>query len=156
MAYRGESGGHRPDVRVDEVDRRVLEPLREQIIRAEPWGKDDEVVAQLIASGARMARAGRGRHFAAFVDSVPASGADLYSDGRTAQIEDVATVPDFRGGGLATAVILRALDEALRAGHDFVFLIADDNDWPKELYARLGFEPIGRKFAFLRPPASGQ
>ena len=59
-------------------------------------------------------------------------------------MEAVATLPAHRGRGYASAVVLRAVEEALAAGHDLVFLTADDDDWPKELYARLGFEQIGR------------
>jgi hypothetical protein len=33
-----------------------------------------------------------------------------------------------------------------------VFLIADDDDWPKELYAKLGFDPLCRYWQFRRPP----
>jgi predicted GNAT family acetyltransferase len=80
------------------------------------------------------------------------SAAELYSDGRTAQVEDVATSPDSRGRGLASAVVLRAVEEAVASGHDFVFLIANDGSWPKELYARLGFETIGHTWSFLRKP----
>jgi hypothetical protein len=29
-------------------------------------------------------------------------------------------------------------------GHDLVFLVADVEDWPRHLYARLGFDEIGR------------
>jgi hypothetical protein len=37
---------------------------------------------------------------------------------------------------------------------ELLFIVADDNDWPKDLYARLGFEPVGRTRAFHRlPPA---
>src|ERR687892_42790 len=81
-----------------------------------------------------------------------ASAADLYSDGRTAQVEDVATLPEHRGRGHATAVVLRAVEEALATGHDFVFLVADAEDWPKELYVRLGFAPLGRTWTFLKLP----
>jgi hypothetical protein len=35
-------------------------------------------------------------------------------------------------------------------GNRTTFLVADDEDWPKELYARLGFEPIGRRYEFTR------
>jgi hypothetical protein len=34
-----------------------------------------------------------------------------------------------------------------------VFLVADDDDWPKEMYAKLGFEEAGRTFQFLLKPA---
>ena len=36
-------------------------------------------------------------------------------------------------------------------GHELIFIVADDDDWPKDLYARLGFDPIGRAWAFTRP-----
>jgi hypothetical protein len=31
-----------------------------------------------------------------------------------------------------------------------VFIVADDDGWPKQLYARLGFDPIGRMGMFHR------
>jgi predicted GNAT family acetyltransferase len=108
----------------------------------------------VIDSSFLVARTGNARHLAAFVDGEVAGGADLYSDGRTAQVEDVSTFPAFRGRGLASAVVLHAVGEALAARHDFVFLVADAADWPKELYARLGFEPLGHKWTFLRRPSS--
>jgi hypothetical protein len=45
---------------------------------------------------------------------------------------------------------------ALSEGADFVFLIADAQDWPKEMYAKLGFEEIGITYEFLVPPDSGK
>lgn len=156
MAWRGEgersaaAGGN-----VEEVDAAALRPLREAIIRGEPWATSDEVV-RMVADAARLTgRAGNARHFAVRADGEVASAADLYSDGRTAQVEDVATAPEHRGRGYATAVVLRAVEEALASGHDFVFLVADAEDWPKELYARLGFAPLGHKWAFLKPPTDG-
>lgn len=67
----------------------------------------------------------------------------------------MATHPDHRGRGYASAVVLRAVHEALGAGNDLVFLVADDEDWPKLLYERLGFEPLGRRWSFLKTPSTG-
>ena len=50
--------------------------------------------------------------------------------------------------------MLHALDSARAAGCDLVFLEADADDWPKELYARLGFRAIGQIYAFVRKPAA--
>jgi ribosomal protein S18 acetylase RimI-like enzyme len=152
MAYRGQGERVVPTRTVHEVAAGALRSLREQVARAEPWATDEEVVRMVLDGAELVAREGDARHFAALVGSDVVSAADLYSDGRTAQVEDVATLPDFRNRGLASAVVLRAVAEALAAGHDFVFLIADDGDWPAELYARLGFAPLGRKWVFLRPP----
>jgi ABC-type transporter Mla maintaining outer membrane lipid asymmetry ATPase subunit MlaF len=66
--------------------------------------------------------------------------------------QEVATLPSHRGRGYAKSVVTRAVDVALAAGHEFVFLVADGDAWPKELYRRLGFEE-GRPFVELAFPA---
>ncbi len=142
-----------PSAPVEQVGRETVAPLRERLAREAPWATSEEAVLQVLAKDARIAGAGAARHFAVREGSAVAACADLYSDGRTAQIEDVITLPEFRGRGYASAVVLQALAAARESGHDFVFLIADEDDWPKELYARLGFEPIGRTYSFLKPPA---
>lgn len=74
----------------------------------------------------------------------------LRSDGPTAEVEDVYTVPEARGHGFARALISRAVDLARGAGHDLVFIVADDVDWPKLLYERLGFRSAGFVWQFHR------
>jgi GNAT superfamily N-acetyltransferase len=150
MAWREAGALPVPTADVEEVDARALRDVRHEISSGEPWAETEEIVQQVLDSGELIALMGNARHFAVVVDGETVSGADLYSDGRTAQVEDLATRPAFRGRGLATAVMLRAVEEALAAGHDFVFLIADDRDWPKEFYGRLGFGPLGRKWAFTK------
>jgi predicted GNAT family acetyltransferase len=74
----------------------------------------------------------------------------LYSDGVTAQVEDVYTVPAWRNRGCARRLIMRAVALAGEAGHELVFIEADDNGWPKQLYARMGFDPVGQIGVFHR------
>lgn len=153
LVYRG-TGERAPDSSpVEEVARDDLLPLRLELARAEPWATDEGVVEEVVGAGALWERAGNARYFAVRADGAPVAAAELYSDGRTAQIEDVATLPAHRRRGHASAVVARAVEEALAAGHDLVFLTADAGDWPKELYVRLGFEEIGRTWSFLRTPA---
>jgi GNAT superfamily N-acetyltransferase len=154
MAHRGEGGRPTNWAQVDEVPRKTLLPIREALVREAPWANDEVAVRQVLEAGTRIAKGARPRHFAVKVDGQVVSAADLYTDGSTAQVEDVVTLAAHRNRGYASAVIQRAVAEALADGHDFVFLIADDEDWPKELYVRLGFEPIGRKWAFQRRPVS--
>ncbi|MGN8604136.1 UNVERIFIED_CONTAM: GNAT family N-acetyltransferase, partial [Campylobacter jejuni] len=85
-------------------------------------------------SDRRFSAAGNARHFAVLVDGQPVSSTDLFSDGRTAQIEDVGTLPEHRGAGHASTVVLKALEDAHAMRHDFIFLVADARDWPKEMY----------------------
>jgi ribosomal protein S18 acetylase RimI-like enzyme len=141
-----------PSAAVEEVAREAVAPLRKAFTREAPWATSEEVVEQVLAGTARFAAAGNARYFVVRDGGVVAACADLYSDGKTAQIEDVVTLPEFRGRGYGSAVVLGALAAAREAGHDFIFLVADEDDWPKELYAKLGFEPIGRNYSFLKPP----
>lgn len=128
---------------VREVAEAELQPVREQGIRSEPWGQDDEVVRQILASQFLLDEATDVARFAAFAAGEVASCCDLYSDGRTAQIEAVMTLEEYRNRGLARAVVTKALEEARGAGCDLVFLVADPDDWPKELYRKLGFDDAG-------------
>ena len=153
MAYRGEGERAAETAQVDEVSREQLVPFREETARAQPWATSDEVVREVVAAGEIAARAGNSRFFAVQVDGRPVAAAQLNSDGRIAEVDDVATLPEFRRRGYASAIVLRAVEEALAAGHELVFLVAEDEDWPKELYERLGFETIGRTWSLLRTPA---
>ena len=151
MAHRRDAA-KAPSARVEEVAREVVAPLRELMARQAPWATSEEAIRQVLLRGERINAAGNARHFAVREGGAVAACAELYSDGKTAQIEDVVTGPEFRGRGYASAVVLRALAVAREAGHDLVFLVADDEDWPKELYAKLGFDPIGMTYSFLKPP----
>jgi RimJ/RimL family protein N-acetyltransferase len=111
-------------------------------------GGSDGLGEQLREADRRVAQAISLRFFAAFVGGRVAGYCELRSDGRTAQIEDVATAPEFRGRGLGRAIVQFALEEARRA-HDLVFLEALEDDWPRELYAKLGFDVVDELHVFL-------
>jgi len=147
-----------PDVqadlsRVEEVHVEELEPAWAEGTRSEPYGSDEEVVEQLVAANRVMMEAVATRFFAARVDGEIASYCDLYSEGRTGQIEAVMTLERYRNRGLARATVLRALAESRGAGDDLTFLMANRDDWPWKLYAKLGFDEIGCVYEFIRPSA---
>lgn len=135
---------------VEEVDVDAYVPIVAEALRPEPYATSEEVVRQLAEHRRVLAEAGA-RFFVAYVDGVPASRCELYPGDGIAQVEDVGTVEGLRGRGLARAVVLRAVAEARASGADLVFLVADDEDWPKQLYGRLGFDPLARWSAFDRP-----
>jgi GNAT superfamily N-acetyltransferase len=140
-----------------QADTSVVEDASEpevlELIRR--WYEDDDPtpteIEQLVAYGRREirtlgdrllgVRGGDGRLSAI---------SKLRSDGRTAQVEDVYTVPEARGRGFARALISRAIELSREAGHDLVFIVADDGDWPKLLYGRLGFRSAGHLWQFHR------
>lgn len=75
----------------------------------------------------------------------------LRSDGSgTAWVEDVYTLPDARRRGHARALVNYAVEDARARGHRLTFIVADDRDWPKELYADVGFRPVAQVWTFHR------
>ena len=106
-------------LRVAPAHRRVVFTLRRAITEMAP--AIDDLLGRAAADPKLQPRAG---------DEI-ASTCELYSDGVTAQIEAVITLEQHRNKGLARAVVMAALDDALAEGHDLVFLVADDDDWPQ-------------------------
>jgi GNAT superfamily N-acetyltransferase len=135
-----------------EVDAATHRAAEAATVREEPYGGDEEVVQQLVGMRTALAAAvPAARFFLGAADGVDAAVTTLYSDGEVAQVEDVATLRDYRRRGLARAAVSAAIDAALEMGHRLVFIVADEDDWPKDLYGRLGFDPIGRAWSFTRP-----
>jgi GNAT superfamily N-acetyltransferase/uncharacterized small protein (DUF1192 family) len=146
---------HRPADRdvdttfVRQVDEDELQPARERFFRGR--GADDGLVAQELAAARRLADLGDVWGFAAFVGDEVGSYCELYADGSgTAQIRGVATLAEHRGGGLARATVSRAIAKSQAVGQELTFLRAVHDDWPKNLYGKLGFDAIGMMFRFTR------
>jgi ribosomal protein S18 acetylase RimI-like enzyme len=135
---------------VREVGEESLRAPRRRLLENEPWATP-EVVEQLFQGKELIAKRLTMRCFGVVVDGEVVSYTDLYLHGGEAQIEDVGTLPEHRGRGYASAVVLAAVEEARRAGADLIFLFADAEDWPKELYRTLGFDELGYYVKFLAP-----
>lgn len=125
------------------------------VFREETWRRAYGESSVSLAAFGRVAADRLGaRFFVAEVDGVMAAGCELYVHDGVAQVEEVNTLEEHRGRGLARSVVLAAADAALEAGVDLMFLIADDADWPKALYAKLGFDELGRFWQFTLPARS--
>lgn len=144
-----------PDRRVDtgEIREVALAELAEARTAAtldEPWG-DADIAEQLEGVKALVAAAIPTRFFAAYVDGEVAGWCELYSADGVAQIENVEVLAAFRGRGLGRTIVQRALDEA-RTSAELVFLDALADDWPRELYGKLGFVTVDRLDVYTRLP----
>jgi ribosomal protein S18 acetylase RimI-like enzyme len=136
---------------VIEADEQAVLPVDRRWLEEDERISTAEGVRQLLDAGLREGRALGERRFGIAGDGGQlVAMTKLRSDGHTAQVEDVYTVPEARGRGFARALVGHAVKEAQLAGNDVIFIIADDNDWPKHLYARLGFRPVGLRWAFHR------
>jgi ribosomal protein S18 acetylase RimI-like enzyme len=150
MVLRGDAD--RPaEHEVVEVDEPTMRPLWAQATRAEPHGKDETLVQQILEHRRDVSNALPTRLFAAEADGRLVAHTELYSYDGVGQIENVMTLEPYRGRGLARALVQHAVAESRAAGNELTFLVADADDWPQRLYERLGFETIGRYARFLKP-----
>jgi predicted GNAT family acetyltransferase len=128
-----------PAIAVEEVPYDAVHDLRVA------WHDEDfpeEADPESYHRAAREVALGRAaRVLAVHEDGVPIAFAQLERDGDdAAEITQVYVHPDHRGGGRGTAMTRAAIEAA--AGARDLWIAADDEDRPKELYARLGFRPV--------------
>jgi ribosomal protein S18 acetylase RimI-like enzyme len=135
---------------VREVDEPTLRPLWAEAIRTQPHGKDEALDQQILEHRRDVGQAIPAQYFAAEADGRLVAHAELYSEDGVGQVENVLTLPDYRGQGLARALVQRGVAESHAAGNDLTFLVADADDWPRRLYEKLGFGTVGRYARLLK------
>lgn len=136
----------------EEVSHKALVPVWAEANRSDGHIDDEEVIHQLAEGKRVLASAIDVRLFGARADGEIGAYCELYSLGGTGQIENVLTLERYRNRGLARALVLRALATSRAAGNDLTFLLANRDDWPKELYRKLGFDEVGFIYDFVIPP----
>ena len=147
MAHRGERPAE-PRHPVKVVD---PESIREARIRDSARELDRTAGEQITGALELIAEVMKSSSaFAVFAGGEAVSWCVLYEEGGIAEIDAVATAAEHRRRGYGRAVVEAATRAALDSRDALVFLIADDEDWPKKLYAKLGFEPIGIRYEFTR------
>ena len=127
-------------------------PFAVEVYRRELAASDAATIERFADFRQVVQRAANGRFFAQRVEGRIAGLCELYLVEGVAQIEHVDTLAEFRGRGIARTVISRAVAEARAGGAELVLIEADLDDWPKELYRRLGFDEISRSWSFTRAP----
>lgn len=137
---------------VRELDAEELEPVRARYL-LDRSGGDEELARQQLAVARRLGETGELRFFAAIVDGTIASFCELYADrSGAAVVRSVATLERYRRAGLARATVSSAVVRSCALGHDLTFLRAVHDDWPKNLYGKLGFDAIGMMYRFASTP----
>lgn len=107
-------------------------------------------VSRGIVEGFRR-KTGPCRLYIASISSVPcAYGMEVSCPGGIGMVEDLYTRPDYRGRGIASALIRHCVENLRREGHATVFIGAHISERPKHLYHRLGFRPLMLTREFVR------
>jgi GNAT superfamily N-acetyltransferase len=90
------------------------------------------------------------RVLATIEEGRPIGFAQLERAGSGAEVTQVYVHPDYRGQGRGTAITRAAIESA--GDVEDLWIAADDEDRPKELYGRLGFRPAWTMMEFLLLP----
>jgi GNAT superfamily N-acetyltransferase len=133
-----------PDVPVEEVPYDAVHDLRVA------WHREDfpdQDAGAHLAEARELARRRDVRVLAVVEGGAPVAFAQLEHDGAAAEIAQVYVRPGHRGGGRGTAVTRAAIAAASDVRD--LWIAADDEDRPKQLYARLGFRPAWTSMEFL-------
>ncbi len=138
---------------VREAEPAELRPLWAEGIRSAPFAEDEEVVEQLVAAKDVVATAVPTRYYVAEAGGEIAAYCEFYSRDGIGQFEAVMTREPYRNRGLASALVLKSLEQSRADGNALTFLTALENDWPRKLYERLGFDTVGLFDDFLKSPA---
>lgn len=83
-------------------------------------------------------------------EGAPVAFSQLRRDRGSAEITHVYVAPERRGKQMGTALTCAAIAAAGEA--EDLWIVADDEDRPKKLYARLGFRPAWTSMEFMRLP----
>lgn len=90
------------------------------------------------------------RTFAGFLGESMAGSCDLGSVGTLAYIAHVQTAPEWRGQGVASTLVLRATEEAVRMGARGIQMTTRSAALDERLYRPLGYEPVARLWIYER------
>lgn len=103
-----------------------------------------------LEEAAEVARLRKTRSFAVLEDGKPIGYSTLEQIGNQAEVASVYVRPEHRGRGIGAALT----SAAIVSGRDYddLFICADDDGRPKQLYERLGFRPAWTMTEFLRLP----
>jgi ribosomal protein S18 acetylase RimI-like enzyme len=141
-----------PEQDLCEIGRDELAEAYDRWLRTDPALRavsDEDVRSHLVEHQRGYGSAGaHERIIAARVDGEVVAWAKAWSRDGVGQVEDVVCLHDHRGKGLGRAVVAGATRAALEAAPELLFIVADDNDWPKQLYSRLGYEQVGLRRVF--------
>jgi hypothetical protein len=147
-------------VTVTEVAPEPILPANDHYLRTDPdtlYGRDEATRAQLLEHHRTYGPAGAHERRFAVLDEGGgvAAWARLWTRDGVAQVEDVVCLAEFRGRGYGRAVVAAATRAGLAGDPELLFIVADDDDWPKQLYGRLGYAPMGFLGVFLRLAPEG-
>ncbi|MGB5822671.1 MAG: GNAT family N-acetyltransferase [Proteocatella sp.] len=84
--------------------------------------------------------------YVSYLGDVPVGKCELYLDHGYAKIEDFDVIEKYQRRGIGTAMLKTMITDARGRKAENIYLIADKDDTPKEMYLKLGFEIIAEEY----------
>jgi ribosomal protein S18 acetylase RimI-like enzyme len=148
LVFEGDPPGS-PDPDVGWIELDAVREVQDALLRGPPVNGEGRVVRQIREALAGFGATGE-RLLGRFADGAVVSYCRVRSQGDVAQIEEIATLPQAREQGHATALVSTALG-LVAAEHALVFLVAANERWIVDWYRRLGLGPVGHRHELTRP-----
>lgn len=82
-----------------------------------------------------------------YYDNIPAGHCELMIKDGIAKIEDFMVLDKYQRRGIGRTIMNYLLNKALDAGVELIYLVADEDDTPKEMYINMGFEKVYDRYA---------
>ena len=79
-----------------------------------------------------------------YVDEAAIGRCELFAYGDLAYIEDFYISPSHQRKGYGTTMFMELVKNAMEKGVTTIYLLADEEDTPKEMYKKMGFEKISQ------------
>lgn len=133
-----------------------IRPLRREWHLSEPWsgGNARQVESFLAAEDILNDRRSTRLLVTDAPDGSPAGYVRIRGDAGGGEIHEAYCRPQFRGKGLGGGLVAAGAAELRARGAEDIYIVADDEDRPKRLYARIGFAPVRVLHELMRvPPA---
>ena len=77
-----------------------------------------------------------------YYNGIPVGYCELIIDDKTAKIENLLVDPKYQRKGIGTTILKYLVNKAILEGAEIVYLNADEEDTPKDMYLKLGFKKI--------------
>jgi ribosomal protein S18 acetylase RimI-like enzyme len=136
---------------IGEIPLARTRPLRESWFLGSGWMASEEAARGFMDLEERLAARTGTRALAAWGPAGELLGYAAFSAGHgAAEVEQAYVVPERRGEGIGGALVAAAV---AAAGAERTYIVADDEEDAKRLYARLGFAPVWVQHQFIRRPA---
>jgi ribosomal protein S18 acetylase RimI-like enzyme len=109
-----------------------------------------EVLDQMVARTREVFVPAGLRWFLGFIDGEMAGYTSYLSLGGVGYVDNVVTMPAFRGRGVGTATVAQALDASHDSGDRCMFLLTEEGNSARRVYERLGFGVVTKVESFTR------